>query len=291
MLRDDGGRARRWYFLPSTTNKRSRAMASFVPAIFFRSASGSSGRSAWLLFSGGDELLGSREHRRPRNSNPTGTGSLSLFSSVVAEKRVKVLVGLVTLQSESQMIRQPKVARVLSEESQVVRHPSNGVKPNQGRETDIVEERKKTKKREGRISSIKKLEDFHLSILVSHAIVRFAKVEQVLHYDLALQPLVHDRPSVHVGMSHTLLMDVFLLLESSQCILPGRPQLLSRLRKAFLFRSQTSAQLSQVSLDGLHLLKMSRLCGPQKFRVLSQTLDGLVSDLEKLRLENTTKGE
>nr|GMC46479.1 hypothetical protein Iba_chr01aCG2570 [Ipomoea batatas] len=108
-------------------------------------------------------------------------------------------------------------------------------------------------RREGRISSLKKLEDFHLNILVSHAIVRFAKVEQ--------------------------------------CILPGRPQLLSRLRKAFLFRSQTSAQLSQVSLEGLHLLRMSRLCGLQKFRVLSQTLDGLVSDLEKLRLENTTKGE
>nr|GLL21867.1 uncharacterized protein LOC109181117 [Ipomoea trifida] len=79
MLRDDGRRARRWSFLPSATNERSRATASFVPAIFFRSASGSSGRSAWLLFSGGDELLGSREHRRPRNSNPTGTGSLSVF--------------------------------------------------------------------------------------------------------------------------------------------------------------------------------------------------------------------
>nr|GMD89864.1 Retrotransposon gag protein [Ipomoea batatas] len=47
-----------------------------IPAIFFRSASGSSGRSEWLLFSGGDELLDSREHRR--QSSPLFAGAVTV---------------------------------------------------------------------------------------------------------------------------------------------------------------------------------------------------------------------
>nr|GMC80279.1 hypothetical protein Iba_chr04aCG18900 [Ipomoea batatas] len=57
---------------------------------------------------------------------------------------------------------------------------------------------------EGRDTSLKQHEDFLLSVLVSHVVVRLTKVEQIALPDLALQPLVHNCSGVHFGMGSRL---------------------------------------------------------------------------------------
>nr|GMD04018.1 probable protein phosphatase 2C 51 [Ipomoea batatas] len=63
-------------------------------------------------------------------------------------------------------------------------------------------------RREGCVLSLEKPENLLWSILISHALVHLAQVEQILLPDLALQPLIHDCSSVHAGMVHGLLMKI-----------------------------------------------------------------------------------